>query len=91
MDKYIIGKNSTGKTRLMLEQAKKSGAIVACKNPIAMQRKADNYGIFGVEFIGYDEVNIDFVNEEKIAIDEIGEFIKYRFGMELDSFTLTVD
>lgn len=91
MDKYIIGGNSTGKTRMMLEAAKKSGAVVVCKNPMAMRRKADNYGIFGVEFIGYEDMNVNSIDNDKIAIDELNEFFKCRFGAELDSFTMTVD
>lgn len=91
MDKYIIGENSTGKTRRMLEEAKKSGATVVCKNPSAMKRKADNYGIFGVGFISYEEMNMGIIDSDKVAIDELGEFFKYRFGVELSSFTLTTD
>lgn len=91
MEKYIIGGNSSGKTRRMLEQAKKSGAVVVCKNPLAMRRKADNYGVFGVEFVGYEDMNMDVIDCDKVAIDEIGEFFKSCFGVELDSFTMTVD
>ena len=91
MEKYIIGGNSSGKTRRMLEQAKKSGAVVVCKNPLAMRRKADNYGVFGVEFVGYEDMNMDVIDCDKVAIDEIGEFFKSCFGVELDSFTMTLD
>lgn len=88
---YIIGGNSTGKTRKMLEEAKKSGAVVVCKYPLHMQDKANSYGIYGLKFIGYEEMNMGVLEEDKVAIDELGEFFKNRFGAELDSFTMTVD
>lgn len=89
MDKYIIGEGNTKKTYRMLEAAKKNGAVVVCKNPYRMKQKSDNYGIWGVEFVGYEDV--DILAGEKIAIDEIGEFFKSRFCVDLDAFTMTVD
>ena len=87
MEKYIIGDNSSGKTRKMLEEAKNSNAVVVCKNPDAMRVKANNYGIFGLEIVGYE----DNINDKNVAIDEIGEFLKYHFGANLNSFTMTVE
>lgn len=91
MNNFIIDGNSTGKTRKMLEEAKKSGAVVVCKHPLHMQSKANSYGIYGLRFLGYEEMNMDTLEEDKVAIDELGEFFKYRFGVELNSFTMTVD
>ena len=91
MEKYFIGENSSGKTRKMLEEAKESDAIVVCKHPIHMQNKANAYGLYGIKFVSYDEFNDGSVYAEKVAIDEIGDFIKYIFGAELDAFTMTVD
>lgn len=91
MDKYIIGGNSSGKTRKMLEEAKKSGAVVVCKHPLHMQSKANAYGIYGLKFISYEEMNMSILEEDKVAIDELGEFFKYRFGVDLDAFTMTVE
>ena len=91
MDKYIIGNDDCGKTRKMLEEAEKSGTTVVCKHPIHMQSKANAYGLYGIEFMSYDEFNDGSVDAEKVAIDEIGDFIKYIFGAELDSFTMTVE
>ena len=91
MDKFIIGGNSSGKTHKMLEEAKKSGTVVVCKHPLHMQSKANAYGIYGLKFISYEEMNMGILEEDKIAIDELGEFFKYRFGVELDSFTMTVE
>jgi hypothetical protein len=54
-----------------------------------MAIKARNYGIFGLDFVGYGD--IDCIDSEKIAIDELGEFFKYNFGVVLDSFTMTID
>lgn len=91
MDKFIIGESSTKKTRKMLEEAKKSGAVVVCKYPLHMQSKANAYGIYGLKFVSYEEMNMGVLEEDKIAIDELGEFFKHRFGVELDAFTMTVD
>lgn len=91
MDKFIIGTNSSGKTRKMLEEAKRSNAVVVCKYPLHMQDKANSYGIYGLKFVGYEEVNMGIIDGDKIAIDELGEFFKCRFGVEIDSFTMTVD
>ena len=91
MGKYIIDKNNTGKTRKMLEEAKKTGAVVVCKNPYAMKIKANNYGIFGIDFIKYDEINTYPIYGKNIAIDELCDFFKYYYGVELDSFTMTVE
>ena len=91
MNKFIIGGNSTGKTRNMLEEAKKSGATVVCKNPYSMESKANCYGIYGLKFIRYEELNADIICGEKIAVDEIGDFFEYCFGAKLDAFTMTID
>lgn len=91
MEKFIIGENSSGKTRRMLEEAKKSGATVVCKHPLHMQSKANSYGLYGLKFVSYEEMNMGILEEDKIAIDELGEFFKHRFGVELDSFTMTVN
>ena len=91
MEKYIIGANSSGKTRKMLERAKESGAVVVCKHPLHMQSKANSYGIYGLKFISYEEMNMGIVEEGKIVVDELGDFFKSRFGVELDTFTMTVE
>ena len=91
MDKFIIGENSSGKTRAMLEEAKKSGAVVVCKHPLHMQSKANAYGLFGMEFVSYDEMNADTICGKKIAVDELGDFFEHCFGVELNSFTMTID
>lgn len=91
MEKYIIGENSSGKTRKMLETAKDSGAVVVCKNPYAMESKANNYGIFGLKFVRYEEMNEHIINGDKIAIDELEDFFEYCYGAKLDSFTMTID
>lgn len=91
MKKYIIGENSSGKTRRMLEEAKNSGAVVICKNPYAMESKANNYGIFGLKFVKYEEMDEYIMNGDKIAVDELGDFFEHCYGVKLDSFTMTVD
>jgi hypothetical protein len=91
MDKFIIGENGSGKTRKMLEEAKKSNAVVVCKHPLHMQSKANSYGIYGLRFMSYEEMNRDIIVSENIAIDEIGDFFAYCYGAKLDSFTMTID
>lgn len=91
MEKYIIGGNSSGKTCKMLEEAKKNGTVVLCKNPLHMQNKANSYGIFGLEFYRYDDIGTDDVRGKKIAVDELADFFHYCYGVRLDSFTMTVE
>lgn len=91
MDKFIIGTNGSGKTRKMLEEAKKSGAVVVCKHPLHMQSKSNAYGIYGLKFVGYDEFIGNVLYGEKVAVDELSEFVKHCFGVELDAFTMTID
>lgn len=91
MERFIIGSNGSGKTKKMLEEAKKNNAIVVCKYPLHMQDKANSYGIYGLEFISYDDVRNYPIYDKKFAIDELGDFFKRYFGAQLDSFTMTVD
>lgn len=86
-NKYIIGENNSGKTRKMLETAKKNNLTVVCKNPSAMRIKAKSYGIDNLRIVTYDDVNS--YDNNSIAIDEIGEFFKYYFDVKLESFTIT--
>ena len=97
--KYIIGGRSTGKTRKLLEHAKEHNALVVCKNPAAMARKAEAYGIFGLTFAGYEdtltnlrEVSIGNVeNCENVVVDEIKEYFDYLLAADCIGFTLTED
>ena len=91
MDKFIIGENSSGKTRKMLEEARKSDAVVVCRHPLHMQSKANSYGIYGLDFVSYDEFVDESIFIENAAIDEIGDFFEHVFGITLDAFTMTID
>lgn len=91
MERYIIGSNSSGKTRKMLEEARNNNAIVVCRNPYSMEDKAKSYGIFGLEFISYEDIHHSPIYNKKIAVDELGDFFRYCYGAKLDLFTMTVD
>lgn len=65
----IIDKRSTGKTRKLLEYAQANGANVVCANPNAMRRKAEAYGIYGLNFYTYSNFWADIV-PGPIVIDE---------------------
>ena len=96
---YICGGRSTGKTRKLLEQAKANNALVICKNPYAMARKAEAYGIFGLRFVSYGEVINGVRNEEVFAgmttndldvvIDEVKDFFDYLLAANCIGFTIT--
>ena len=95
---FIVGGNSTGKTRKLLEFAKERDALVICKNAAAMGRKAVAYGIPGLRFCSYDDVakliqeggglTMDYV------IDEVADFMAFFLGLDngkLIGFTQTED
>ena len=76
MKKYIIGNSSSGKTRQLLETAKSAGAVVVCQNPDAMRVKAQNYGLYRMNFCGYD-----LEKSNKIAKEIIEEILR-ESGLE---------
>lgn len=90
MNKYIIGNSSSGKTRQLLETAKSAGAVVVCQNPDAMRVKAQSYGLYRMDFCGYDEVR-DLEEGRDIVVDELGNFFKYNYGVSLEGFNMTND
>ena len=67
------------------------GAVIVCKNPHSMENKAKSYGILGLKFIGYEEMDSHILNGDKIAVDELGNFFEHCYGAKLDSFTMTID
>lgn len=90
MDRFIIGDSSSGKTRKLLETAKETGAVVVCQNPDAMRVKAQNYGLFRMDFCGYDEVK-GLEAGRPVVIDELGSFFKYNYDVSLEGFNMTND
>lgn len=90
MGKYIVGGAGTGKTRELLEYAKSVNAVVVCWNPDAMRVKAQNYGLFGLEFYRYDEFP-DIREGRNIVVDELTDFFKYGLDFKLDGFNMTVE
>lgn len=88
MKKYIIGNSSSGKTRQLLEMAKSSGAVVVCQNPDAMRVKAQNYGLYRMDFCGYDEVR-NLEAGRPVMIDELCSFFKYNYDVSLEGFNIT--
>lgn len=90
MVKYIVGGAGTGKTRELLEYAKSVNAVVVCWNPDAMRVKAQNYGLFGLEFYGYDEIR-NLRKGCNIVVDELADFFKYGLDFKLDGFNITDD
>ena len=98
MNKFIVGNSSTGKTRQLLEHAKVQGAMVICKNPSAMQTKAQAYGIIGLNFASYDDLiccNNIYDGEtwigQPFVIDEVADFLSEFFADPCVGFTQTED
>lgn len=87
---YVIGERGVGKTRQLLEEAHNHNAIVVCKNPDAMRVKAQNYGFYRMNIIGYDNIN-DLNNEDIYVIDELEEFLNHFLCGKMYGFTLTVE
>lgn len=90
MNRYILGQSSSGKTRELLETAKELNAVVVCQNPDAMRVKAQNYGLYRMEFCGYDEVR-NLEAGRSIVVDELGNFFKHNYDVALEGFNLTTD
>lgn len=90
MGRFIFGNAGTGKTRELLEVAKQHNAVVVCKNPDAMRVKAQNYGLYRMDFRGYDELN-DIESGTAIVIDELSDFFSNIYGVNMVGFDMTED
>lgn len=90
MDRFILGNAGTGKTRELLEVAKEHNAIVVCKNPDAMRVKAQNYGLYRMDFRRYDELK-DIESGVPVVIDELSDFFSNVYGVDMVGFDMTED
>ena len=98
-NKYIVRENSSGKTRELLEFAKKNNLAVVCRDEAAMERKAQAYGIYGLKFCSYEDfASISFSKEnhygaieEDYVIDEIENLMNYTTNGRCRGFTQTVE
>ena len=97
---YVIGGRSIGKTRKIMELAKEKNAVVICKNPAAMARKAAAYGIYGLNFIGYSDTLMNLRTDyaggaiypnENFVVDEVKDFVDYLLASNCIGFTQTED
>lgn len=97
---YVVGGRSSGKTRKIMELAKEKNAIIICKNPAAMERKAAAYGIYGINFISYSDILMNLRTDyaggaiypnENFVIDEVKDFMDYLLASNCVGFTQTED
>ena len=87
----IIDDRSTGKTGRLMLLAKENDAVIACINPMAMRQKAHAYGISGIDFIAYSDIEAYRHSDRDIYIDELEAFAKsYTYG-KLKGYTLSED
>ena len=88
----VIKPRGTGKTKELMMRAitESTYPVILCSNPIAMKRKAEAYGIIGIDFKGYDEFH-SLTDDTNYYIDELELFIKYYFNETgiLKGYTLT--
>lgn len=90
MNRYIIGDSSSGKTRALLELAKETNSVFVCQNPDAMCVKAQNYGLYRIEFCGYDDFKT-LPEGRSVVVDELTDFFKHYHNVALEGFNLTTD
>lgn len=90
---YIeVGPRGNGKTRRLLEYAKKNKATVVCNMPRAMKEKAREYGLGEINCMSYSTfLNItDKLGKERIVIDEI-EGLLNRLSPNIEGYTLGLE
>ena len=83
--KQIIREQSSGKTRELMEYAKMHNAIFVCENAYAMKIKAQNYGIIGLEILGYYDFYCKYLEGVKpfhhlpdFVIDNLENFVIFN-------------
>ena len=80
----IYGGRGQGKTKRLMEAAAKVGGVIVCRNPVAMKKKAEAYGIIGLDFISYEDMASCDIPEgypdNKFFVDELEEYMKVHFN-----------
>ena len=85
----VINSRGSGKTSQLMLLAKEQNASIACSNPNAMRKKAEAYGITGIDFISYSELFTGKYQDDKVMIDELDVFASHYVGGKLTGYTLT--
>lgn len=87
----IAGGRGTGKTCRLLDMAYKNNAIVLCKNPEEVMKKAHGYGIAGLTLCSFEEYPF-YENREgrPMYILNIREFLEY-FDEQVAGYSLTLE
>ena len=83
----ISGEKGTGKTKALLERAKAENGIVVCKDPEAMRNRAYDYGIVGLDIVGYGDL---YLAGKPVYIHDINKFIEHNMP-EATGYTLNID
>mgnify|MGYP003307836882 CR=1 FL=1 len=83
----ISGEKGTGKTRALLERAKEANGVVVCKDPEAMRERAYDYGIVGLDIVGYGDL---YLAGKPVYIHDINKFIEHNMP-ETACYTLNLD
>lgn len=103
MTNFIVGPNSSGKTRKLLEYAKANNYLIVCRDVGSMERKAQAYGLYGIQFMDYltaaqaiasgknDFFTDDqaLFNTDGFVVDEIVKFMSVLVSTPLKGFTQT--
>lgn len=88
----IIDRSSSGKTNKLLLLAKEKEARIVCHDPYDLKEKAIQYGIFGLNFMSYQDFEDYYFNEIidfKYVIDDLDWFLEYHFNNKIIGYTLT--
>lgn len=75
----IIESRGTGKTSRLMLLAKENNATFVCSNPQAMRKKAEYYGISGIEFASYRDF-VTNIYDGNYVVDELEGFLKTIMG-----------
>lgn len=89
----IIDGRGTGKTAKLLILAQENDAILVCSNPRAMEYKAKQYGIDGVECISYGQFHMEcqWNKEQKFIIDELESFLMAQYGDKILGYSISLE
>ena len=87
----IAGGRGTGKTCRLLDLAYKNNAIVVCKEPDFLMKKAHGYGITGLRFMSFEDYStFDNGRNDSIYIYNIKDYLNW-LDNNIDGYSLTLE